>query len=96
MNHIQINLKCGKRVFILDDEDISKDQLSENLAELFSINSVAILNTNTTSLIIRPSDISSIKVDKPKIDINDDSDKPETEKITLPLEIAEDIITDVD
>jgi len=93
MNRIQINLKCGNHVNILDDEDLTKDQLSENLASLFSINNVAILNTNTTSLIIRPGDISFIKVDK-----SDESEKaiPEPEQVTPSIEIAEDIITDID
>lgn len=103
MNRVQINLKSGNSVFILDDEDLTVDQLSENLATLFSVNSVAILNSNNSSLIIRPSDISSIKVEESNQIVSDDSDeKPKVEKLPAPPkkqpepEEAIDIITDMD
>jgi len=100
MNRVQINLKHGTNVNLIDDnDDMTRDQLSENLSALFSINSVAILKTNNTSLIIRPSDISSIQVDSVE-----EAEKPKVEKIPAPPkkepekepEIVEDIITDMD
>jgi len=103
MNRIHINLKCGKSVFLLDDEDLTKDKLAENLSTLFSINNVAILNTHNASLVIRPNDIASIKVEESKSSY-EDSDRPEEVQPT-PLkekepeskpEIVEDIITDID
>ena len=64
MNHVSINLKKGECIEFTDPEDIPKDQLEEKLSSLFSINNVSILKTESTSIILRPSDISSIRVDE--------------------------------
>ena len=64
MNQISINLKKGECITFTDPEDLSKDQLEEKLSSLFSINNVAILKTESTSIILRPSDISSIAIEE--------------------------------
>ena len=93
MNRILISLKCGESVQLTDDDDMSKDQLLDNLSSLFSINSVSILKTKSTSVIIRPSDITSITVEE----VNE---VQQEEKSTPPAkdepEQEVDIITDMD
>lgn len=95
MNRILISLKCGESLHLVDQEDMSKDQLLEQLSSLFSINSVSILKTKTTSVIIRPSDISSITVEPFEVkqkQVEEKSPPPEDE----PDEVQEDIVTDMD
>ena len=93
MNRISINLKKGECIVFTDPDDLTKDELEEKLSSLFSINNVAILKTESTSVILRPSDISSISIEgiKPVVEI------PKIE-VTLPKEPAETIdkITDMD
>lgn len=102
MNCIYINLKHGKNIRLEDYDDLTRDQLSDNLSALFSINSVVILKTKNTSVIIRPSDISSIEVRSVEVhdDKNIDEDKQQPEEIIPPPKIKpeepEDIITDID
>lgn len=93
MNRISINLKKGECIVFTDPDDLTKDELEEKLSSLFSINNVAILKTESTSVILRPSDISSISIEgiKPIVEI------PKIE-VTPPKEPAETIdkITDMD
>ena len=63
MNRIGISLKKGECIVFDDPEDLTKEQLEEKLSSLFSINNVAILKTEKTSIILRPTDISSIKIE---------------------------------
>jgi len=93
MNRILISLKCGESVQLTDDEDMSKDQLLEHLSSLFSINSVSILKTKSTSVIIRPSDISSITVEE--LDGVQQEEKSTPPPKDEPEQV-EDIITDMD
>jgi hypothetical protein len=95
MNRISINLKQGESIGFTDPEDITKDQAEEKLASLFSINNIAILKTDNISIILRPSDISSIRIEE-VMDII-----PVPQKIENPLPKVEpkeaiDIITDID
>lgn len=60
MNLISINLKHGESIDLHDTEDTPKEDLLEMLSSLFSANNVAILHTEKTSVIIRPSDLSTI------------------------------------
>jgi hypothetical protein len=83
MNRIGISLKKGECIVFDDPEDLTKDELAERLSSLFSINNVAILNTEKTSVIIRPTDISSIKIDV----VEKEHDFQETEAPTLQAEI---------
>jgi len=97
MNRIIINLKCGESVVLTDQDKMPKDQLLETLSSLFSINSVSILKTKTTSVIIRPSDISSITVEDNKSvekieEIPSTPQEPHEEESEQPI----DIITDID
>jgi hypothetical protein len=95
MNRIGINLKKGECIVFNDHDDLTKDQLEERLSSLFSINNVAILKTESTSIILRPSDISSISIET----VEDQSKPPQVEVNPLPKkEPAEaiDIITDID
>lgn len=94
MNRILISLKCGESLHLIDQEDIPTDQLLEQLSSLFSINSVSILKTKTTSVIIRPSDISSITVDPFEVKQKQIEEKSPPSK-DEPDEI-EDIVTDMD
>ena len=64
MNRICISLKKGECIVFDDPEDLTKDELEEKLSSLFSINNVAILKTEKTSIILRPTDISSIKIEE--------------------------------
>jgi hypothetical protein len=99
MNRILISLKYGENLSLIDEDELTQDQLLENLSTLFSINNVAILKTSTASVIIRPSDIASIQVEPI---LNKVIDKPSKEVKPLPkpepkkTEIVEDIITDID
>jgi len=93
MNRILISLKCGESVSLMDKDETPKEQLLEQLSSLFSINSVSILKTKTTSVIIRPSDISSITVEKIDTELKEEKTSP------LPKDEPEqtvDIITDMD
>lgn len=103
MNRISINLKCGDSVQITDEEKLTKDQLLESLSTLFSVNSVAILKTNKTSVIVRPSDISSVMVEElqePMVPVTKPVSipKPKEKPPKKQPEPAEhiDIITDMD
>ncbi len=97
MNRIGINLKKGECIGFVDNENLSKDELETTLSSLFSINNVAILKTETISIILRPNDISSISIEaieEPKLS------KPIPQKIKPapkkePTE-AIDIIKDMD
>ena len=91
MNKISINLKKGECIVFTDPDDLTKDELEEKLSSLFSINNVAILKTESTSIILRPSDISSILIEEIKKNPHQiDVPPPKKE----PSE-AIDIITDV-
>lgn len=97
MNRISINLKKGECITFTDPEDLTKDQLEDKLSSLFSINNVSILKTECTSIILRPSDISSIRVDE----LKDEKPISIPQKIEKPLPKVEpkeaiDIITDID
>jgi hypothetical protein len=95
MNRIGINLKKGECIVFNDPDDLTKDQLEERLSSLFSINNVAILKTESTSIILRPSDISSISIETIEVE----NKLPQVEvKIPPKKEPAEaiDIITDID
>jgi len=95
MKRIVISLKCGESVILIDQEETTKDQLLEQLSSLFSINSVSILKTKNTSVIIRPSDISSIAVE----DVETSKTEIKGEIISPPQKIEPepiDIITDMD
>ncbi len=94
MNRILISLKCGESLHLTDQDDMSQDQLLEQLSSLFSINSVSILKTKTTSVIIRPSDISSITVEPVEVKQKQLEEKLPPSK-DEPDEV-EDIITDMD
>lgn len=96
MNRISINLKCGDSVDLVDPDQTSPDDLLDNLSTLFSVNNVAILKGEKTSVIIRPSDISSIKVESLLDDVPVVEKKsPPPQKIE-PKKEYEDIITDMD
>ncbi len=73
----------------------TKEELTEKLSSLFSTNNVAILNTETTSIILRPSDISSIVVEQDltevinkQLEIISSPQKVEPEAIDLPRQRA--------
>ena len=96
MKRIAISLKCGESVNLIDQEDMPNEQLLDQLSSLFSINSVSILKTKTTSVIIRPSDISSITVE----DVEMSETEVKEEIVSPPQKIESeqpvDIITDID
>jgi len=97
MNRISINLKYGDSVQFKDSDDLPHDQVADKLSSLFSINSVAILKTNKTSVIIRPSDIGSIQVESLEYDDTIEEVPIPTPKIKIePKEEVIDIITDID
>ena len=93
MNRIGINLKKGECIVFDDPEDLTKDELEEKLASLFSVKNVAILKTESTSIILRPSDISSISIEEIKKNPHQIEVKPLPKK--EPAE-AIDMITDMD
>ncbi len=96
MKRIVISLKCGESVNLMDQEDMPNEQLLEQLSSLFSINSVSILKTKTTSVIIRPSDISSITVEDVEVSktvVKEESSSPPQK---IESEQPVDIITDID
>ena len=83
MNRIGINLKKGECIVFDDPENLSKDELEVRLSSLFSINNVAILKTEKTSIILRPNDISSIKIEE----VNEKHDFQEVEAPQPAVEI---------
>ena len=101
MNEVYINLKCGDSISIVDDENLDHEQLAQKLSSLFSVTNVAILKGLDSSIVIRPSDISTIKI---KSFIEEPQPVEETEVVETPPEkapeepkkIVEDIITDMD
>jgi len=99
MKRIAISLKCGESVNLIDQEDTPNEQLLEQLSSLFSINSVSILKTKTTSVIIRPSDISSIAVeDVEDVEVSETEVKEEDNSLPQKIKSEQpvDIITDMD
>jgi len=102
MNRISINLKQGESIGFTDPEDITKDQAEEKLASLFSINNIAILKTDNISVILRPNDISSIRIEAVIEEIKHELQKTEVPQpeIKIPPKVepkeAIDIITDID
>jgi len=99
MNRIEISLKSGESINLIDDEDISKAEMLQKLSSLYSVNNIAIIHTNTTSVIIRPSNIDSILVDEiPVKEIGKQEQQKEEIGPPPKLESKEhiDIITDVD
>jgi hypothetical protein len=95
MNRISINLKYGDSVHLTDTEDTTDEKLLENLSSLFSVNSVAILKTEKSSVIIRPSDIASIHVEPIVVENEIEVKTPPPPK-PEPKEEHIDIITDID
>ena len=100
MNRIGISLKKGECIVFDDPEDLTKEQLEEKLSSLFSINNVAILKTEKTSIILRPTDISSIKIEAVEVEHDFQAVEAPQPKIKLlpkqePAE-AIDIIKDAD
>jgi len=90
MKRIVISLKCGESINLIDQDETLSQNLLEQLSSLFSINSVSILKTKTTSVIIRPSDISSISVE----DIEMEENTTPSQKVESEQPV--DIITDMD
>ena len=102
MNRIRINLKKGECIVFDDPDDYTKDELEERLSSLFSINNVAILKTDKTSVILRPNDISSITIEESEKEHNyQEVEAPQPDIKILPPkepepEEAIDIIKDAD
>jgi len=94
MNLVKITLKSGEPITLRDSEKMAAEELSERLSSLFSINNIAILKTDNTSIILRPSDISSISVEE----LVEEKDTPKTEVEPPSKKESEvvDIITDID
>lgn len=103
MNEVYINLKSGDSISIVDDENLDHEQLAHKLSSLFSVTNVAILKGLNSSIVIRPSDISTIEV-KTLIEEQDQIEQseeiveppPKKEEVKESEEIVEDIITDMD
>lgn len=94
MNNIRITLKHGDSIELNDDSEMSREQLSETLSTLFSLNTVAIIKTNNNSVIIRPSDISSIQIEELYLPENEPKKDIEVKEPKKSIEDV-DMITDV-
>lgn len=99
MNEVYINLKCGDSISIVDDENLDHEQLAQKLSSLFSVTNVAILKGLDSSIVIRPSDISTIKIksfiEEPQ-PVEEIVETPPEKAPEEPKKIVEDIITDMD
>lgn len=81
---------------ILHDEDKEdKKKYAEQLSNLLSHHTITILETSHSVAIIRPSKVTSIKVDEEQ-NTKQESDKPNVPVPPPPVGEQEDIITDAD
>jgi hypothetical protein len=68
MKYIEIILNSGERIELTDDDNTSIDSYTKSLSEIFTSLNIAILtvkNKNTiTNNIIRPSEVSMIKINE--------------------------------
>jgi len=108
MNVVTIFLKNGNNV-VLYDESENKEELSEKLSNLYSMNKVVIVKTEEKSVIIRPSDVIAIEINvlSDNDDTSDQVNDQESQEENRDKEIQEeeekkeedehiDIITDMD
>lgn len=98
MRQITIYQSDAQKIEILDDSDKSIDQYCSRLSELMKMGNIAILETSTSSVILRPSKIIGITVKEinkgtsPQVKILPENKKVKTKQKP---EKIEDIITDV-
>lgn len=82
MKIIEVDKTNGNKICLLDDDEREVDEITENLSELFTSDEVMILKTsNSGNLLIRPSKISSIHIDKYVESVNNDYEDFVTEEI---------------
>jgi len=75
MKKITIFLSNTSYIEIIDDDDESIIEYSKKITDILKSNNISILHTSNSSIIIRPNEISAIK-----IDIIDESLIPDKEK----------------
>ncbi len=95
MRKITIHQEDAKNIEVFDENDDPLDEYCNRLSTLMKMGNVAILQTSSASVVLRPSKVVGIKVE------NGTSKIEEIPPTTLPKEtkaedIIEDIITDVD
>jgi len=97
MKRILIFQENTSVVEVYDDDDKELSEYSKQISQILENANVSILKTSTSSVILRPSKITSILVqpieDPPVTDI---SESPQEEKPKQAKEDHEDIITDAD
>lgn len=93
MKTITINQENADPLILQDEDNRDKKKYAEELSKLLSYHTITILETSHSIAIIRPSKITSIKVDEEQ-NIKE-SDKPNVPE-PPPVAGMEDIITDAD
>lgn len=106
MNEVIITMKCGNIIRMIVEEDQSHEDIAKKVSSLFSMTNIAITSSKKTSIVLRPSDISTVQVSPIKEEINQSeesnlkdkteivSDVEEETPVKEKEEIVEDIITD--
>ena len=88
MKKIKILQSNIEPLLIEDDSDVDLEEYVSDLSKLLSVGNVSILETSTSSIILRPHQIVSIVV-------TENSKTKRKVKVKKKVEIKEDIITDV-
>jgi hypothetical protein len=99
MRMITIHQSEGSIIELFDDSDEPISTYCEKLSQLMKMGNVAILKTSKSSVVLRPSKISSIQVDdenNTRIPVEPVEEILPPEPPTEEQEKVEDIITDVD
>ena len=99
MRMISIHQSDGSIIELLDDSDEPISRYCDKLSQLMKMGNIAILKTSSSSVVLRPSKISSIKVDDQnnmRIPVDPPEEILPPEPPQEEPEKVEDIITDVD
>lgn len=92
MKQIKIIGKTGQIISMIDDDNDTIESYSKKMSNLFESKNVLILHANSSSVIVRPSDIFAIE-------LQNDIIKQEPEEIEAKLEVKveqpEDTLTDM-
>lgn len=95
MRKVTIYQSDVQNIEVLDDSDIPIDQYRNRLSELMKMGNIAILETSTLSVILRPSKIVGITVKESNDESSQEKILPKSKKIKVKPKETEDIITDV-
>ena len=97
MKEIIIEKKNGPSLFLQDNDDGNIVEYARKCSKILESNNVSVLETSSSCVVLRPSEITAIQVTESKDKVEDDLDvkaQPTVELDVQEPKIIEDIITD--